>query len=193
MTRNLASQSGFTLTEVLVSLVVFSLVAAGTLALVMQASGSQRRLAEASLALRDLQTARAILSADLAQLAPRALSGQSVRFEGGGENGPNVTFIRAIGTPAGLDRTSLVAVEYALDGDGHLIRRSSTAIEAGPGAQVGERVLLPGADEFAFRFHDGLDWRDTWVGTQAVPRAVSLSASTPRYGRIEIAVLTGVR
>ncbi|HRO03442.1 MAG TPA: prepilin-type N-terminal cleavage/methylation domain-containing protein, partial [Terricaulis sp.] len=68
MTARAANDSGFTLVEALVSLLVFSLIASGCVAMLMQSVESQRRLGAAHETLRELQTTRALLANDLAQL-----------------------------------------------------------------------------------------------------------------------------
>ena len=62
---------GFTLVEMLVALAVFALLAAGGVTVMAWASASQGVTQARMARVGDLQRARALLEADLAQAAPR--------------------------------------------------------------------------------------------------------------------------
>lgn len=192
------AEAGFTLVEALVSLFVFALVAGGCVAMLGQSVQAQSCVGEAQEDLRTLQSARALLVADAAQMAPRILrfeSNQGRVFTGIGGVRPELRFVRAVGDAGSEDllSTSLVVVEYFLNDEGHLIRRTRDALDPGATAEVRERELLVGAQDIRFEFHDGSGWREDWAATgMLTPRAVAIIATVPRYGRVRLQALTGL-
>lgn len=191
-------ESGFTLVEALVSLFVFALVAGGCVAMLGQSVEAQGRVGEAQEDLRSLQSARALLVSDAAQIAPRiqrADGNQGRAFIGIGGARPEIRFVRAVGDTGAEDQlsTSLVAVAYLLDDEGHLIRRTRDVLDPGVTAEVRERELLAGAQDIRFEFHDGSGWREDWAATgMLTPRAIAIVATVPRYGRVRLQALTGL-
>ncbi|MDX2236448.1 MAG: type II secretion system minor pseudopilin GspJ [Hyphomonadaceae bacterium] len=192
-------EAGFTLVEALVSLFVFSLVAAGCTALLMQSVASQSRVAEAHEALRALQTARALLAGDAAHIVARAVrdpdGARRPVFVGGDADAP-LAFVRVIGEPdaAGGATTSLAYVEYVFR-DGDVIRRSRTLLDPAADDAAVERVVLRGVTNPRFAFFDGAQWRDAWAGTTTAlqpPRAIALIATLPRYGEVRMDVYVGL-
>jgi general secretion pathway protein J len=192
------SEAGFTLVEALVSLFVFSLIAVGGVAMLMQSVDSQRRIGEAQTALRQLQTARALLAGDLSQVVSRSVrmpdNSRAPAFIGGDEAAP-LAFVRAAAEPdpALGAATSLVYVQYLVR-DGRLIRRSRSELDAIAQTPETERVLFEAGESVRFAFFDGAQWREQWVASgagQPLPRAVALSAALPRYGEVRIETLVG--
>jgi len=191
-------EAGFTLVEALVSLFVFALVAGGCVAMLGQSVEAQSRVGDAQEDLRVLQSARALLVSDAAQIAlrPTRVEGQQGRvFLGVGGAQPKISFVRSAGEIGAEDQlsTSLVAVEYGLDADGRLVRRTRNALDPGAAAESRERVLLAGAKNISFEFHDGASWREDWAATgMTAPRAIAIIATLPRYGRVRLQALTGL-
>jgi general secretion pathway protein J len=188
--------SGFTLVEALVSLFIFSLIAAGSTALLIQAAQAQRRVTEAHQALRSLQLTRAMVAADLVQIAPRAPrsgvhSGSAPRFVGG-DDAVGLGFVRAaiVGDGRLGPTTSLVYVEYAIDDD-RLIRRVRTNLSAPAKPDDDDQVLMEGVRDLRFEFFDGVGWSGQWIAVDGgLPRAVALTGEIVRYGDVRIEVLT---
>ena len=178
MSARAQKDAGFTLVEALVSLFVFSLIASGCVAMLMQSVESQRRVGQAHEALRQLQTTRALLSDDLAQLVlrdVRELEGRRPRFIGGDADAP-LAVVRAGAEPGAARQasTALTLVEYRF-ADGQLIRASRGDLDSG--APMAERVLMSDAGAPRFEFFDGTAWRENWLvgpGGGAPPRAVAL-------------------
>jgi general secretion pathway protein J len=194
MTARVHPEAGFTLVEALVSLFVFGLIASGCVLLLMQGVESQRRVSEAHAALRELQTARALLSSDLAQLASRKMrmpdNAYAPAFLGGGE--ASLAFVRA-SAEADAERaaiTALTHVAYVVDGD-RLIRRSRRDLDPLAGGAGTDRIVFAHAEDASFEFFDGARWRTNW-GEGAAPRAVALLAKVPRYGEVRIEAATGL-
>jgi general secretion pathway protein J len=187
---------GFTLVEALVSIFVFSLIAAGAAGMLIQTTDAQRRTGLAHEELRSLQVAQALIAADFAQVVLRSPrrdgATRTPAFEA---SEARVAFVRAAsdGERAAGVATRLVAVEYAATEAG-LVRRTREAIDAPDAGFSAEQVLLPGAADIEIRFHDGAQWRAGWVvGESGVfPRGVSIAAETRRHGPIEIKALVGL-
>lgn len=191
-------EAGFTLVEALVSLFVFALVAGGCVAMLGQTVEAQGRVGDAQEELRVLQSARALLVSDIAQLAPRVTRVESQQgrvFLGVGGVQPRMSFVRGVGEIGAEDQlsTSLVSVEYGIDPAGRLVRRTRNALDPGSTAETRERALLAGAQDIRFEFHDGNGWREDWSATSmTIPRAVAIVATLPRYGRVRLQALTGL-
>lgn len=194
--QNAPGQAGFTLVEALVSLFVFGLIAAGATGLLIQAARAQLQAAEAHEALARLQTARSLLSGDLAQMAPRAPrsalnAGQGPIFVGGDEE-VGLAFVRSamVGDGGSLPSNRLSYVAYAIEND-RLLRRVRTDLIAPAAPAEDDQILLEGAKNLKFAFFDGIVWHDQWIAMDGgLPRAVALTGEVPRYGPIRIAVLT---
>lgn len=192
------SDAGFTLVEALVSLFIFALVAGGGVLLLSQTLYAQADVEEAQDGLRELQSARALLASDLAQITPRATRDPNrppFAFHAIGGARPVMSFVRAQGDPGSKDQisSSLVVVSYGLDEAGNLIRSTRTAIDPGSNAVTQDRTILTSAGEAAFMFHDGLGWRADWPPSMsAIPRAVAIDITLPRYGRVRLQALTGL-
>lgn len=190
------ADSGFTLVEALVSLFVFSLIAAGSALLLTQSVQSQRRVAEAHEAVRELQTTRAVLAADLAQLVERGVreadASRRAHFVGGDADTP-LAFVRASAEPDGVGGviTTLALVEYKFT-EGGVERTSRSVLDPRAPAESSRRVLIGAADQPRFEFFDGTTWRESWLArTQgaAMPRAVALVFTSPRYGEVRVEAL----
>lgn len=194
------ADAGFTLVEALVSLFVFSLIAAGSVLMLTQSVTSQRQVGEAQAALREVQAARALLSADMMQIAERPTRGPDGRarphFIGGDADSP-LMLVRAAAEPdRGLGaRTALVLVEYHFR-DGAITRSSRAGLDqAGGGADAGERVIVADAGDPHFEFYDGVEWRREWLSATRgapPPRAVALVFNSRRYGPMRIEATSGL-
>ncbi len=194
-----ARDAGFTLVEALISLFVFSLIAAGSVLMLMQSVDTQNRVGSAQAALREVQNVRAVLSGDLAQYVAREVreadGAVRPRLIGGDADTP-LAFVRAAAEPdpeRGA-RTRLTLVEYKFV-DGAIVRRTRAQLDAGPDVVISERTLVAEAGEAHFEFFDGATWREQWlVGSQGAspPRAVALVFLSPRYGEVRIEALVGL-
>lgn len=191
--------AGFTLVEAIVSLFVFSLIASGSVLMLMQSIDTQERVGRAQTALREAQNVRALLSADLAQFVAREVREADgtirPRFIGGDAD-MALSFVRAAGEPdpeRGA-RTRLALVEYAFI-EGAIVRRSREQLDAGPDTVMSQRIVVIDAGEPRFEFFDGVTWRDQWLmgsAGSAPPRAVALVFRSQRYGEMRIEALVGL-
>ncbi|SEM42491.1 type II secretion system protein J (GspJ) [Sphingomonas gellani] len=170
-----AREEGFTLVEVMVALLIFSMLAVAGVAIlsfsVRAGAVSAARLDQAAA----LQRTVAVLSADLAQAVDRPW-----RDEGGMTrpaftgDGAGMTLVR--GGWSNLDgapRPSLQRVAYVLNG-GALQRTAYPFLDGA--APLPAAVLMTDLKSLRFRFrHDGA-WSDVWQGgpDQPLPDAAEL-------------------
>jgi general secretion pathway protein J len=190
-------QGGFTLIEMLIALTIFGMLTAGGVALLSFSVTSQEVTERQLATLGSIRRAGALITADLAQAAPRpwrdgtgtqqpALTGAAGRetrvmvlVRGGWDN------------PDQLPRASLQRVEYRLQG-GRLIRIGFTSVDGGGAAAV--TTLIHEVQQLQLRFRDreGL-WRDAWtpVDPAELPVAVELTVSSARFGPVRQLFLVG--
>lgn len=204
-------QSGLTLPELLIALLIFSMVSTATVAALRLGVEARDQLKSSEARLADLQIAAILLKEDLAQLRLRTVRDEfgdiaGPPFRGGREwrpvNEPDgerllVAFVRAGWTNPNNDapRSTLQYVEY-LEKDGALVRRFRPFLDDARGQPRFERRLIGDARDLKIEFltglssveADGLAWADAWPvpGTPAsAPRAIALIFNSDRYGAFE--------
>ena len=156
------NQAGFTLVEVLISLFIFSLITAGTMTALTQSLRGKDRLAASMEELNQLNSARAIMRADMSTLTLRPS-----RDELGGINPYVLTTDgeallsftrRGRENPSGFEaRGDLERVEYHFEEDA-LIRRSYAHENPAQLPTKFDRILLDGlktVDVKAIGYGDG--------------------------------------
>lgn len=190
-------EAGFTLVEALVSLMIFALVAGGGVLMLSQTLQAQVDVEAAQEELRSIQSTRALLASDFAQITPRAVR-ETGRppfiFQGVGGTRPAMAFVRAAGKPGAADQvtTQLVVIEYRIAEDGSLVRLTRDAIDPGPAATERTRIVVAAPGETQFEFNDGSGWRNDWPSTSAIPSAVAITLTLPRYGKVRLQALSGL-
>ena len=181
--------AGFTLVEVLVSLFIFSLLSAATLAVLTSTLQSRALLKQKSEVLQKQSVMRILLKSDFAnaiahpQLDPFGQP-ETVYFSGGNIGDERILLLSRSGwsNPGGIERRSdLQAVDYVLD-DGVLIRRIKARFNALLETETYEQELAREVNQIRFEFYDGEQWRDNWI-TGAPPLGV---AELPKLASVEI-------
>lgn len=191
------SQKGVTLPEVLISLLIFALIASASVYALRLGVDSREQLSAADDQLKKLQIARILIKEDLAQvvarpardefggLSPVYFSGGQTLFASRAEDDEKilVSFTRGgwLNARAAAPRSALQHIDYVFKGDA-IVRRARIYIDEAPNAEFVERVLfdrLTGASaQFLIgEFRGELDWADAWPvsgGAQRSPRAVAL-------------------
>ena len=188
---------GFTLVEMLVALAIFSLLSAAGVAVLGFAADNRAVVRERMDELAALQTARALIKADLEQAADRrtrTADGAAGRALTGGEapGTPLLAFTRrGWDNPDAAPRSSMQYVEYELEGD-RLERRARASLD---GAPLGEpQVLLRGVRRAEVAFYSRGQWAPAWAGTptQPLPQAIRLNLELEEFGAItQIVLLPG--
>lgn len=198
----MTASRGFTLVEVLIALMIFSVISVSGIALLSQSLNAHQQTESLNILLQDVQRTRALLKADLSQVA-----GRSVRDPYGTGNGFVFSGGRQVGTdsilqlvrdgwenPAGLERrSSLQRVEYALD-DGNLIRRVYMRLDPTTGTAMVDQVVLSGVERVDILFYRGGQWFPVWATANpeaaTFPEAVALEFTVERLGDLRQVFLT---
>lgn len=194
------NDAGFTLVELLVSLLIFAMLAAAGVAL-LSFSVKAQALANGQLTkLSDMRRVGALLTGDLAQAAPRIYrdANGSVRpaFEGGAgqQVGPILSLVRrGWDNFDGSARPSLQRVEYRLDGS-RLERQAWRHVDGGDA--LAPVTLIDNVQALRLRYRDGEGlWRDRWDPTQIVdlPVAIELIVDAGGAGRVRQLFLVGAQ
>lgn len=191
------NRAGFTLVEMLVSVLIFALIAAAGSAVLSQSIDNRFAVKAATDRTGDLQRMRALLKADLGQAAARRSRGPTGRpmaqaMSGPGAPGePLLTLTRAgWSNPNGAARPSLQRVEYRLV-EGRLERRASSHLD---GSRPGPpQVLYRGVRDASVSFlRDGTE-APAFLTTpeRPLPDAVRLRMTLDGYGPVEQLFLVG--
>lgn len=179
--------NGFTLVELMVSLFIFGLLAAGGVSLL---TFSIRAQASATARLEEIAQDRrlsAVLVGDLSQALPRivrAANGDRVRaFTGadGSRDGLVMSYVRGgWSNPDDAARSGVQRVDIVLDKT-QLQRRAYPMTDGTVPANI--TVLAENVESVRVRYRENIDWRSNWDATSPdlLPRAVELTLK--RKGR----------
>jgi general secretion pathway protein J len=197
------TQRGLTLVEMLISLTIFSAVAATSVAVLRLGVDSDAQLQDVSDRVSQFQVARSLLKSDLAQVVPRVVRD----VDGNNLPGPMVggNYIRgsARTNDAGEElliamvrngrdnpqalypRSTLQYVEYLVS-ENQLLRRSTAYTDVQTNTPVSTRVLLGNVEDVSVRFLDGRTWRTQWQSRpqDIAPDAVEMTLTHPVYGEL---------
>lgn len=191
------NRSGFTLVEVLISLLIFALIAAAGASVLSLAIDNRFAVKAASDRTAGLQRMRGLLRADLGQAAARRSRGPTGRpqpqpMTGAAAPGDPVLVLSRAGwsNPGEAGRPSLQRVEYRLVGD-RLERRVSSHLD---GARPGPpQVLYRGVRDLTVSFlRDGTE-APAFITTtdRPLPDAVRMTMTLDGYGPVEQLFLVG--
>ncbi|MEJ6788343.1 type II secretion system minor pseudopilin GspJ [Brevundimonas sp. BR2-1] len=190
-------RAGFTLVEVLISLMIFAMLAAAGAAVLGVTIDNRFAVKAASDRVGDLQRMRSLMRADLGQATARRSRGTTGRpvpqpIVGAAASGdPILTLTRAgWSNPGEQARPSLQRVEYRLVED-RLERRVSSHLD---GARPGPpQVLYRGVSEATVAFvRDGQEAPAFISSTdRPLPDAVRIGMTVQGYGRIDQLFLVG--
>ena len=169
----LPGEHGFTLVEVMVSLLVFGMIAAAGVAILSFSVKAQSVTGTKLDDLGALTRTMSILSADLAQASLRGARDESgaplPAFVGDSGSGaaPMLRFVRGGWTNIdGAARPSLQKVVYRIADTG-LQRVAYPMIDGAPALPAA--TLLPGVRQVRLRYRLAGAWTERWDGVQGVP------------------------
>lgn len=185
---------GFTLVEMLVAVLVFALLSAAGVVVLVQAADHQAAVGARLARLGKFQRARALLQADLSQVAVRrvrhpdggaardAFAGRPLHV-GSLSSTPLIAFVRrGWSNPDALPRASLQYVEYRLV-DGRLERSTRPMLDGA--ASGAPQVLLTGVSSAQLAYRDRGQWSDGWAGgATAQPEALRLAFELDGIGQV---------
>ena len=190
-------REGFTLVEVLVSLLIFALIAAAGAAVLGLSIDNRFAIKAASDRTADLQRMRSLLKADLGQAAGRRSRGPTGRpvpqpMSGPAAPGDPVLILTRAGwsNPGGQARPSLQRVEYRLVEE-QLERRVSSHLD---GARQGPpQVLYRGVRDLTVAFLKDGQEAPAYIVTaeRPLPDAVRIRMTLDGYGAVEQLFLVG--
>lgn len=186
-----SAEHGFTLVEMLIALMIFGMITAAGVALltvtVRTQETSQRLLGEVG----ELRRLDSLLTADLAQAAPRPSRDRdgNVRPAFIGGAGDSVLLIAAV--RRGGDEGAIQRIEYRLEG-GRLDRLSFAQADGESRATI--VPVLGGVSQARLRYRDREGaWLGTWRATDRnrLPRAIELVTTSERHGTVRQVFLVG--
>lgn len=192
-----SAENGFTLIEVMISLLIFGLLAAAGVAVLsfsVRAQGVTQAKFDDIAALSRLN---AILSADLAQAVPRATrnaqGAPQLAFEGGsgGSTDPMLALVR--GGWTNLDeapRSDAQKVEYRLR-NGAIERVAYPLLDGSD--PLPPAVMLGGVDQVALRYRINGAWSDRWLSTpeSPLPEALEMQIGRRDGRRYRLVLIAG--
>ena len=186
--------AGFTLVEMLIALSIFGMLTAAGVTLLSVTARTQQTSDRLLGQLSEMRRVGALLTADLAQAAPRMYrdgEGRPQRaFAGGAGDAPLLlAFVRG-GWDGGAGAT-LQRVGYRLR-EGRLERLGFARVDGAPATIA--VPLLDGVTALRLRYRDEEgEWRDRWNPSDPtrLPMAVELVTSTETHGNVRQLFLVG--
>lgn len=194
MIRRAPRQNGFTLIEVIVSLAIFSTIAALSFLAFDQTQRASRAITEQMIELQALQRTLQTLGSDLAQLQPRPVREPGTPTSRAAllADVRNLYVLEltrgGYANPLGVPRATAQRVAYRVD-EGELVRTQWPALDNPLSIEPRERVLLENVERFEVRFLvDGDNWIVEWppLGGSGGgrPRAVEILIEHEQWGEI---------
>ncbi|WP_380183840.1 type II secretion system minor pseudopilin GspJ [Kalamiella sp. sgz302252] len=188
MTR---AQRGFTLLEIMVSLVIFALVSLSGMLLLQGTLRNSDRIRTQSENFGALQRTFLLMERDFAYAIARPEQARhdktllpEMRYENQDGANSGVTFLRANKlNPGGyLSRSTLQWVRWR-SVNGKLMRASAPYQQGEFGLNTKESLLLANVSAFRVRFaRQG--WMESWHATATLPEAVEITLTTRDFGTI---------
>lgn len=186
-----SAEQGFTLVELLVSLLIFGMLASAGVALLSFSVRAQAIAGQRLEEIGDFRRMSALLTSDLAQAAPRLWRDENGNvkpaFIGGtGQGEPmSIAFVRrGWENVDSSNRSSLQKVQYRLN-RGRLERIAYRFVDGAP--PMSPVTLLEGVRSLRLRYRGPRgEWRDRWDPTRPtdMPRAVEMVADIGRGGAV---------
>lgn len=190
-------QSGFTLVEVLVSLFIFSILSAASLAVLTTSLKSKDLMKNKSSELRQRATLRILMKSDFANtlaIPKTDAFGQPelASFIGGSLGDDRFLSLSRTGwdNPGGIERRSgLQAVEYVLR-DKTLIRQVRARFNPVSNTPILEQPLMHGVERITLGFFNGEIWSENWLtgqppmGTVELPTLASIELEFADGGKL---------
>lgn len=184
---------GFTLLEMMVALMVFSLIAIAGIELIQGGLRGKEQLQEKAEAFTALQRAVALLDQDFGQAIARRRAGENrnppAEFSSGPQRGSNsfITLLRAnkINPGGYLARSSLEWVAWQVKNNKLLRTTSAFERQVGTAQPSSEEIIFEPVSEFNLRFGSNREWHTGWSSADTLPEAVEITLVTPQYGRLQ--------
>ena len=193
------NESGFTLVELMVALLIFGMLSAAGVALLSFSVRAQDLASERLEQIGDFRRFTALLTSDLAQAAPRLSRDESgalqPAFTGGSGQAEPVSMAlvrRGWENLDGSNRSSLQKVQYRLQ-ENRLERIPFRFVDGA--APMDPVTLVGGVRSLRLRYRDPKgEWRERWDPTRPtdMPVAVEMIVDLERGGPLRQLFLVGV-
>ncbi|MFW8591161.1 type II secretion system minor pseudopilin GspJ [Glaciecola sp. 2405UD65-10] len=194
--KAVSSARGFTLLEVIIAIAIFSILALGANAMLVNVTSSNELSNERAKQLENLQRAMIVMERDFLQMQPRTprsyddsnnlvLSGGEFEFE---SDDFGVGFVRSgwQNPQLRLKRSHLQNIAYRLQ-ENRLERLHTNYVDVVIGTEPKVRVLLEGVTGFKVEVLKEVtrefSWSDTIVSTE-LPAAIAITIETDSFGEI---------
>lgn len=184
------SHKGFTLLELLVAMVIFSLMSVMAYGGLSNVITGNEVIATQEKRLKELQRTMMFLERDMRQLVqrPRNTGSGNVpgkAFDYGLNSDGLMEFTRAGNpNPIGLARSSLQRVRYDLEDK--VLSRKSWALVDHLDLEPTSMNLLSDLESFELRLLDkNNEWQENWKLPKEIPKAVEITIVHPQWGEIK--------
>lgn len=191
-----SNHKGFTLLELLVAMVIFSLMSVMAYGGLSNVITGNEVIATQEKRLKELQRTMMFLERDIRQLVPRprntgAGNVLAKAFDYGLDSAGLVEFTRAGNpNPIGIARSSLQRVRYDLEDK--VLKRKSWALVDHLNLEPTEMKLIKDVESMELRLLDGNNqWQDNWKQEKIIPKAVEVTIIHSHWGKIIRLIPTG--
>jgi len=199
-------QTGFTLIEILIALVITMLIGMGSSQILKTAIDSSHKVSGKIEELNDLQKTMLLMSRDFKQVLPRAVRNEYGDYAAAINSDSDLydlEFTRAGWTNSMDDehRSELQRVAYEVDQD-KLVRHYWSVLDATQETKIFHRTIMEGVESLSFQFMtEDNSWIDQWppdesqdsedteqldprFGVSQLPRAVRVSLDVKQFGSV---------
>ena len=190
LSKSTNSQKGFTLLELLVAMVIFSLMSVMAYGGLSNVITGNEVIASQEKRLKELQRTMMFLERDIRQLVPRPRNTGSGNvlakaFDYGLDSDGLVEFTRAGNpNPIGMARSSLQRVRYDLE-EKVLIRKSWALVDH-IDLEPTSMNLIKEVESLELRLLDSNnEWQDNWTEQKLIPKAVEITINHAHWGKIQ--------
>lgn len=187
--------NGFTLVEMMIALLIFSVIAGGALVLLRFSVDAELASSRATDRIASARRLVAVWNADMAQASPRPARGDGGALEPAmlvGEAGDLITLTRSgWDNPSGEARPSLQRVTWRMDGN-RLLRIGRGFTDGAMAQEPGVMAELSGSPRLRFRMAQG-NWVDRWgpEDPAELPAAIELILPQAAGSPLRIVTLVG--
>lgn len=188
MKHDKSNNQGFTLLELLVAMVIFSLMSVMAYGGLSNVITGNEVIATQEKRLKELQRTMMFLERDMRQLVPRprtiGFNQYSKAFEYGLDSDGLIEFTRAGNpNPIAMKRSSLQRVRYDLE-EKTLVRKTWALVDH-IDLDPTSMKLLKDIEIFELRLLDkNNEWQENWKELKEVPKAVEINIDHKQWGKI---------
>lgn len=195
-------QSGYTLIEIMVALVIFALLSAMTSYALFHAFQVRSRVNQQANRLNELQLAISLIQRDTQQIIERSIRGTAMQVSAPFIGQPDYTEFTRDGlvNPGGLEQQSTLKRVAYLCQNKQLIRRTWPMLDTPRRKKYTDKTLLSHLDQCAFAYltrdHQVLpEWRENALEKNrektAIPVALQMTLNLSQWGEMSLLFTTG--